>query len=143
WPELVLGGSDSISDGYRLKMILGKSTSKKIEDETYADYGGPDEIFLGDGNSHPISHTVTSYHFISIDGSPLIDSQHPIPSQTTTQPSTYDSPIPSSTPQAPSSPQQPTDSPSLPPSVTLSPTPATFQEQTPDIFEEEHIPHTF
>ncbi|GKA78002.1 retrovirus-related pol polyprotein from transposon TNT 1-94 [Tanacetum coccineum] len=85
----------------------------------------------------------TSYHFISIDGSPLIDSQHPIPSQTTTQPSTYDSPIPSSTPQAPSSPQQPTDSPSLPPSVTLSPAPATFQEQTPDIFEEEHTPHTF
>ncbi|GKE74391.1 hypothetical protein Tco_1536432, partial [Tanacetum coccineum] len=54
-----------------------------------------------------------------------------------------DSPIPSSTPQAPSSPQQPTDSPSLPPSVTLSPAPATFQEQTPDIFEEEHTPHTF
>ncbi|GJT46875.1 zinc finger BED domain-containing protein DAYSLEEPER-like protein [Tanacetum coccineum] len=25
--------------------------------QTYADYGGPDEIFLGDGNSHPISHT--------------------------------------------------------------------------------------
>ncbi|GKB42388.1 retrovirus-related pol polyprotein from transposon TNT 1-94, partial [Tanacetum coccineum] len=33
--------------------------------------------------------------------------------------------------------------PSLPPSVTLSPAPATFQEQTPDIFEEEHTPHTF
>ncbi|GKD64746.1 retrovirus-related pol polyprotein from transposon TNT 1-94 [Tanacetum coccineum] len=77
------------------------------------------------------------------DGSPLIDSQHPIPSQTTTQPSSYDSPIPSSTPQAPYSPQQPTDSPSLPPSVTLSQAPATFQEQTPDIFEEEHTPHTF
>ncbi|GKC01706.1 retrovirus-related pol polyprotein from transposon TNT 1-94 [Tanacetum coccineum] len=90
-----------------------------------------------------LSIKVTSYHFISIDGSPLIDSQHPIPSQTTTQPSTYDSPIPSSTPQAPSSPQQPTDSPSLPPSVTLSPAPATFQKQTPDIFEEEHTPHTF
>ncbi|GKF06288.1 hypothetical protein Tco_0036956 [Tanacetum coccineum] len=78
----------------------------------------------------------TSYHFISIDGSPLIDRQHPIPSETTTQPSTYDSPIPSSTPQAPSSLQQPTDSPSLPPSVTLSLAPTTFQEQTPDIFEE-------
>ncbi|GJT93199.1 retrovirus-related pol polyprotein from transposon TNT 1-94 [Tanacetum coccineum] len=86
---------------------------------------------------------ITSYHFISIYGSPPIDSQHPIPSQTTTQPSTYDSPIPSSTPQAPSSPQQPIDSPSLPPSVTLSLAPATFQEQTPDIFEEEHTPHTF
>ncbi|GJV17197.1 retrovirus-related pol polyprotein from transposon RE1 [Tanacetum coccineum] len=93
--------------------------------------------------THVLSIKVTSYHFISIDGSPLIDSQHPIPSQTTTQPSTYDSPIPSSTPQAPSSPQQPTDSPSLPPSVTLSLAPATFQEQTPDIFEEEHTPHTF
>ncbi|GKB88886.1 retrovirus-related pol polyprotein from transposon TNT 1-94 [Tanacetum coccineum] len=93
--------------------------------------------------THVLLIKVTSYHFISIDGSPLIDSQHPIPSQTTTQPSTYDSPIPSSTPQAPSSPQQPTDSPSLPPSVTLSPTLATFQEQTPDIFEEEHTPHTF
>ncbi|GJT46879.1 retrovirus-related pol polyprotein from transposon RE2 [Tanacetum coccineum] len=90
-----------------------------------------------------LSIKVTSYHFISIYGSPPIDSQHPIPSQTTTQPSTYDSPIPSSTPQAPSSPQQPIDSPSLPPSVTLSLAPATFQEQTPDIFEEEHTPHTF
>ncbi|GKB76465.1 hypothetical protein Tco_0943360 [Tanacetum coccineum] len=33
WPELVLGGGDSIGDGYWLKMILEKSTSKKIEDE--------------------------------------------------------------------------------------------------------------
>ncbi|GJY98846.1 hypothetical protein Tco_0516276 [Tanacetum coccineum] len=95
------------------------------------------------GDVYCVTFPLTSYHFISIDGSPLIDSQHPIPSQTTTQPSTYDSPIPSSTPQAPSSPQQPTDSPSLPPSVTLSPALATFQEQTPDIFEEEHTPHTF
>ncbi|GJS02584.1 retrovirus-related pol polyprotein from transposon TNT 1-94 [Tanacetum coccineum] len=59
-------------------------TSNLSSLQTYADYGGPDEIFLGDGNSHPISHT-----------------------------------------------------------VTLSPAPATFQEQSPDIFEEEHTPHTF
>ncbi|GJS58173.1 hypothetical protein Tco_0652957 [Tanacetum coccineum] len=93
--------------------------------------------------THVLSIKVTSYHFISFDGSPLIDSQHLIPSQTTTQPSTYDSPIPYSTPQGPSSQQQPTDSPSLPPSITLSPAPATFQEQTPDIFKEEHTPHTY
>ena len=75
------------------------------------------------------------------DGSPLVDSQHQIPSQTTTQPSTYESTIPS-TSQAPSSPQQPDDSPSLPTSVTSSQSPATFQEQTPPIFQEEQTPNT-
>ncbi|GJW98409.1 retrovirus-related pol polyprotein from transposon TNT 1-94 [Tanacetum coccineum] len=31
---------------------------------TYADYEGPDEIFLGDGNSHPISHTGNNTKFL-------------------------------------------------------------------------------
>ncbi|PWA48240.1 hypothetical protein CTI12_AA492370 [Artemisia annua] len=77
------------------------------------------------------------------DGSPLVESQHQNPSQTTTQPSTYDSPIPSSTSEAPSSTQQAADSPSLPTSVTLSQPAATFQEQPHDIFQDEQTPCTF
>nr|GEW18358.1 hypothetical protein [Tanacetum cinerariifolium] len=32
---------------------------------TYADFGSPDEIFLGDGNSHPISHTSNTQIYTS------------------------------------------------------------------------------
>ncbi|GJU00488.1 hypothetical protein Tco_1110826 [Tanacetum coccineum] len=74
---------------------------------TYADYGGPDEIFLGDGNSHPISHT-------GLDDVPI---------------------------KTPLSPLQPMIHSSLP-HQSLYLRHYTFQEQTPDIFEEEHTPHT-
>nr|GEU33194.1 putative zinc finger, CCHC-type [Tanacetum cinerariifolium] len=43
-------------------------TSNLSSLQTYADYGGPDEIFLGDGNSHPISHTGFSHGGASTTG---------------------------------------------------------------------------